>query len=397
MTTRRITRAMRIRLEDFDFHDKLGEGAYGKVYLATHRDTLTRVALKMVKKKSMLGNPTSTLIEREVLEMVQNIPFCAQAYATFQTENHLFFVMEYMGQGDLAHQIEKTWLPLPTIRRMSAELLCGLQHLHSRGIFHRDLKPANILIHLNGHVYIADFGSAATGMFGRYLQEDNGTILYYPPELIKEQPHNQVVDYFSLGVLLYEAAFGAHPFLRGGIKFLLDSIENETPFYPDDTDPNLVDFLQRLLCKEPDERERAIADIEHHPFFQGINWEELAAGETDPPFPVRRKSHRKQRRTIINLEDVMNPEEAISDQEEAISDQEEAISDQEEAISDQEEAISDQEEDMMDQEEDMMDQEEDMMVQEEEMMDQQEAISASEQALFNGFSFISEEWIAMQE
>ncbi|XP_073474306.1 protein kinase C delta type-like [Aquarana catesbeiana] len=138
-----------------------------QVYLVTHRDTLTRVAVKMVKKESMVGNPISTLNEREVLEMVQDNPFCAQAYATFQAEKHLSFVLEYMGQGDLAGQIEETWLTLPTIRRMSAELLCGVQLLHSRGIIHRDLKPANILIHLNGHVKIADFGAAATGMFGQ--------------------------------------------------------------------------------------------------------------------------------------------------------------------------------------------------------------------------------------
>ncbi|XP_073474307.1 protein kinase C delta type-like [Aquarana catesbeiana] len=157
---------------------------------------------------------------------------------------HLFFVLEYMGQGDLAGQIEETWLSLPTIRRM-----CGLQLLHSSGIIHRDrdLKPANIRIHLNRHVKIADFGAAATGMFGRYLEEDDGTFLYYAPELINEEPYNQRQDYFSLGVLLYEAAFCAHPFLRGDISRLLDSIGNETPFYPDDADPNLVDFLQRIL------------------------------------------------------------------------------------------------------------------------------------------------------
>ncbi|XP_040207634.1 protein kinase C theta type-like [Rana temporaria] len=296
----------------------------------------------MVKKKSMVDKPTSTLKEREVLEMVQDNPFCAQAYATFQTENHLFFVLEYMGEGDLEMRIKKTSLTLPTIRRMSAELLCGVQLLHSRGIFHRDLKPANILIHLNGHVKIADFGAAETGMFGRYLEEDNGTLLYYAPEVINEEPHNQRADYFSLGVLLYEAAFGVHPFFRErDVSRLLFSIVKETPFYPEDADPNLVDFLQKLMCKNPDERERAIADIQHHLFFQDINWEELAAGGTEPPFPVRRKSHNKQKIKIINLEDIMNQDEAI--------------------------------------------------------VDQHEAISAREQALFNGFSFISEEWIAIQE
>ncbi|PIO25946.1 hypothetical protein AB205_0072660 [Aquarana catesbeiana] len=166
---------------------------------------------------------------------------------------------------------------------MSAEL-CGVQLLHSRGIIHRDLKPANILIHLNGHVKIADFGAAATGMFGRYLEEDDGTFLYYAPELINEEPYNQRQDYFSLGVLLYEAAFRVLPFLRDGISRLLDSIVNETPFYPDDADPN--------LC------------------------------------------HRNQAKKKINLQDIM---------------------------------------------------------------DKDEAISAREQALFNGFSFISEEWIAMQK
>ncbi|XP_075189427.1 uncharacterized protein LOC142285965 [Anomaloglossus baeobatrachus] len=152
-------------LESFTFHKIIGQGGYGKVMLATHKACKQKVAVKMVNKRLLIEDSRDDiLIERQVLEMTRKSPFITRAFSTFQSQDYVFYVMEYLSGGDLRHfLIRNAPLPIPAIR---------------------DLKPENILLDSTGHLKIADFGLAATNIFGDTKTSDCvGTYIYRAPEV----------------------------------------------------------------------------------------------------------------------------------------------------------------------------------------------------------------------
>uniref|UniRef100_A0A803JHU3 Protein kinase domain-containing protein n=1 Tax=Xenopus tropicalis TaxID=8364 RepID=A0A803JHU3_XENTR len=182
------------------------------------------------------------------------------------------------------------------IRLCAAEIVCGLKFLHERGIVHRDLKPENILLDSEGHVRITDFGLALLNMFGNQTAtEYGGTPLYIAPEMQEEKPYNASVDWWALGVILYQMAFSAHPFNTQEIKELLNkkekklqfvsSVLHNDPEFPDWVNCNIKDLIRQLLCKDPSQRLGRDDSIYQHPFFSGIDWPAVQSGEAEPPFP----------------------------------------------------------------------------------------------------------------
>ncbi|KAM4045259.1 protein kinase C theta type-like [Anomaloglossus baeobatrachus] len=277
-------------LESFTFHKIIGQGGYGKVMLATHKACKQKVAVKMVNKRLLIEDSRDDiLIERQVLEMTRKSPFITRAFSTFQSQDYVFYVMEYLSGGDLRHfLIRNAPLPIPAIRFIAAELICGLQFLHSRGIIHRDLKPENILLDSTGHLKIADFGLAATNIFGDTKTSDCvGTYIYRAPEIFLEKPYNTAVDWFSAGVVLYEMATGRHPFYIGGFqRTATKAIINDDPVFPNKLDPQLKAIIKGLLEKSPESRQTFVDNIRDHPFFTEINWTDIEESRACPPFQL---------------------------------------------------------------------------------------------------------------
>ncbi|KAM4044999.1 protein kinase C delta type-like [Anomaloglossus baeobatrachus] len=274
-------------LESFTFHKILGEGAFGKVILATHHATQQQVAVKMVKKRLLLEKlRDNVLIERQVLEMTRKSPLISQAFSTFQSQDYLFYVMEYISGGDLL----KIRVPftIPAIRFFAAELICGLQFLHSRGIIHRDIKPDNILLDSTGHLKIADFGVAVMNIFGDTKTSGcAGTLFYMAPEILQEKPYNTAVDWFSAGVVICTLATGRHPFYRGQIGgAIIKAIINDDPVFPNEMDPQLKAVIEGLLDKSPESRQKFVDNIRDHPFFKEINWTDIEEARACPPFQL---------------------------------------------------------------------------------------------------------------
>ncbi|XP_053602485.1 uncharacterized protein LOC128670667 isoform X2 [Plodia interpunctella] len=292
---RSIPRFRKYTVEDFQFIKVLGKGSFGKVLLAELKDTEYYYAVKCLKKDVVLEDDDveCTLIERKVLALGTNHPYLCHLFATFQTDSHLFFVMEYLNGGDLMFHIQQSGrFPEARARFYAAEIVSGLKFLHKRGIVYRDLKLDNILLDFDGHVRIADFGMCKLQIYlDKTADTFCGTPDYMAPEIIKGLKYNQTVDWWSFGVLLYEMLIGQSPFSGCDEDELFWSICNEMPSYPRFLSQQALTILTRLLDKDAKSRlggvECVHGDVREQTFFQPVAWERLERRELEAPFKPR--------------------------------------------------------------------------------------------------------------
>ncbi|XP_045493708.1 serine/threonine-protein kinase BCK1/SLK1/SSP31 isoform X3 [Colias croceus] len=289
---RSIPRFRKYTIDDFQFIKVLGKGSFGKVMLAELRETEYYYAVKCLKKDVVLEDDDveCTLIERKVLALGTNHPYLCHLFATFQTDSHLFFVMEYLNGGDLMFHIQQSGrFAEPRARFYAAEIVSGLKFLHKRGIVYRDLKLDNILLDFDGHVRIADFGMCKLQIYlDKTADTFCGTPDYMAPEIIKGLKYNQTVDWWSFGVLLYEMLIGQSPFSGCDEDELFWSICNEMPSYPRFLSTESLSILTRLLDKDARTRLGGVecmhGDIRDQDFFKPIQWDKLERRELEAPF-----------------------------------------------------------------------------------------------------------------
>jgi len=278
--------------EDFQLVKVLGKGSFGKVMLAELKGTGSYFAIKCLKKDVVLEDDDveCTMIERKVLALGTKHPYLCHLFCTFQTESHLFFVMEYLNGGDLMFHIQQSGrFEQDRARFYAAEIVSGLKFLHKKGIVYRDLKLDNILLDYEGHVRIADFGMCKLQIYlDRTADTFCGTPDYMAPEIIKGLKYNQCVDWWSFGVLLYEMVVGQSPFNGCDEDELFWCICNEQAYYPRFLAKETKAILVLLLEKDPAKRlgtPGCIAgEICDHPFFKSISWERLERKDIEPPF-----------------------------------------------------------------------------------------------------------------
>lgn len=293
----RVNSLHQITLNDFDLHKVLGRGSFGKVFLARHKTNGTICAIKALSKAAIMEDDDveCTFTEKEVLKNSHEHSFLTQMYACFQNEQNLFFVMEYVAGGDLMFQIQMhTSFTEAEARFFSGEIVLALLFLHKKGIIYRDLKLDNVLLDSQGHVKIADFGMCKTGMFdGAVTGTFCGTPDYIAPEILKEEPYGHSVDWWALGVLLYEFVTGQTPFDADDEDQLLEAIK-----YKDVNPPSTLStactsvldgFLTRPIAMRLgcDPKRPHGMDIKHHAFFAGLDWERLENREIKPPIHPR--------------------------------------------------------------------------------------------------------------
>ncbi|XP_030381708.1 putative protein kinase C delta type homolog isoform X3 [Scaptodrosophila lebanonensis] len=279
-------------LDDFHFLAVLGKGSFGKVLLAELRDTTYYYAVKCLKKDVVLEDDDvdSTLIERKVLALGTKHPYLCHLFCTFQTESHLFFVMEYLNGGDLMFHIQESGrFSEERARFYGAEIISGLKFLHKKGIIYRDLKLDNVLLDYEGHVRIADFGMCKLQIYlDKTADSFCGTPDYMAPEIIKGEKYNQNVDWWSFGVLLYEMLIGQSPFSGCDEDELFWSICNEIPWFPVYITAEATGILKGLLEKDYTKRIGSqyspAGDIADHLFFRPIDWNLLEKRQIEPPF-----------------------------------------------------------------------------------------------------------------
>ncbi|XP_072858606.2 protein kinase C theta type isoform X1 [Pogona vitticeps] len=284
----------RLTFDHFILHKMLGKGSFGKVFLAELKTTNQFFAMKALKKEVVLmdDDVECTMVEKRVLSLAWGHPFLTHVFCTFQTKENLFFVMEYVNGGDLMFHIQLCHkFDIGRARFYAAEIICGLQFLHSKGIIYRDLKLDNVLLDKEGHIKIADFGMCKEAMFGDAKTSTFcGTPDYIAPEILLGQKYSLSVDWWSFGVLLYEMLIGQSPFHGQDEEELFQSIRMDSPFYPRWLDRDARDLLVKLFVREPERRLGVKGNIRQHAFFQEIQWEALEERAVEPPFKPKVKS-----------------------------------------------------------------------------------------------------------
>uniref|UniRef100_A0A3B5BNM4 protein kinase C n=1 Tax=Stegastes partitus TaxID=144197 RepID=A0A3B5BNM4_9TELE len=285
---------VRLTLNHLVFHKVLGKGSFGKVLLAELKGQGQYFAVKVLKKDVVLmdDDVECTMVEKRVLALAWENPFLTHLYSTFQSKEHLFFVMEYLNGGDLMFHIqEKGRFDINRATFYAAEIVVGLQFLHSKGIIYRDLKLDNVMLDRDGHIKIADFGMCKENVFGEARATTFcGTPDYIAPEILLGQKYTFSVDWWSFGVLVYEMLIGQSPFQGDDEDELFESIRSDVPHYPRWITKESKNLLELLFERDPTRRLGVVGNIRQHPFFKVINWPVLERRDVDPPFKPKVKS-----------------------------------------------------------------------------------------------------------
>ncbi|UJR25776.1 hypothetical protein I4U23_007129 [Adineta vaga] len=282
-------------IDDFNFMKMLGKGSFGKVMLGEHKPTGEVFAIKVLNKDAIIQNDDveCTMTERRILALATRHPFLTGLYCSFQTKERLFLIMEYVNGGDLMFQIQRSRkFDEARARFYASEVTLALMFLHRHGVIYRDLKLDNILLDAEGHCKIADFGMCKEGIFdGKLTSTFCGTPDYIAPEILQELDYSFSVDWWALGVLMYEMMAGQPPFEADDEDSLFESILRDEVLYPVWLSKEAVHILKSFMTKNPAKRLGCVAAqggedaIKRHAFFVGkLDWEALERRQIKPPF-----------------------------------------------------------------------------------------------------------------
>uniref|UniRef100_A0A8C9VA94 protein kinase C n=1 Tax=Scleropages formosus TaxID=113540 RepID=A0A8C9VA94_SCLFO len=287
-------------LGDFDLIRVIGRGSYAKVLLVRLKKNDQIYAMKVVKKELVHDDEDIDWVqtEKHVFEQASSNPFLVGLHSCFQTDSRLFLVIEYVNGGDLMfHMQRQRKLPEEHARFYAAEICIALNFLHEKGIIYRDLKLDNVLLDHEGHIKLTDYGMCKEGIRpGDTTSTFCGTPNYIAPEILRGEDYGFSVDWWALGVLMFEMMAGRSPF-----DIITDNPDMNTEEYlfqvilekpiriPRSLSVKAASVLKGFLNKDPKERlgcqvHTGFTDIKSHTFFRSIDWEQLEKKQVTPPF-----------------------------------------------------------------------------------------------------------------
>ena len=278
----------KITIDDFQIVKVLGTGAFGKVSLVYNEELKRYFAMKSLKKEYIkkYQQTKHTKEERKIMEKI-DYPFISKLYYAFQTKKSLFMITEFMAGGEMFHHLHECGhFDENRTRFYIAELVLAIDHLHKNNILYRDLKPENILLDEIGHIKLTDFGLSK---IMNNIEKDKtytvcGTPIYVAPEVLSGRGYNKLVDWWSLGVLLYEFLAGYSPFREMKNRIDLNIYKRKLKQDPLISD-TAFDLIKKLCQTNVEERlGKNVKDIKNHKFFEDIDWVKLEKKQITPPF-----------------------------------------------------------------------------------------------------------------
>ncbi|XP_051988821.1 microtubule-associated serine/threonine-protein kinase 1-like isoform X1 [Xyrauchen texanus] len=283
---------------DFQTIKLISNGAYGAVYLVRHVESRQRFAMKKINKQNLIlrNQIQQAFVERDILTFAEN-PFVVGMFCSFETRRHLCMVLEYVEGGDCAALLKNIGaLPVEMARMYFAETVLALEYIHNYGIVHRDLKPDNLLITSMGHIKLTDFGlskmglmSLTTNLYEGHIEKDTrefmdkqvcGTPEYIAPEVILRQGYGKPVDWWAMGIILYEFLVGCVPFFGDTPEELFGQVISDEIVWPDDDEALPLDaqhLISSLLQTNPLLRvgTGGAFEVKQHQFFYDLDWSGL--------------------------------------------------------------------------------------------------------------------------
>ena len=277
----------------FEFLYVVGRGGFGKVWMVKYKKTHAKYALKEMSKVKIIDRKSEKSIknEREFLSKLHH-PFIVNMICSFQDYENLYLVMDLLTGGDLRYHIcHKKQFNEDQSRFFSSCILLGLEYIHINNIIHRDIKPENLVLDEKGYVRITDFGVAKKNLRDN-SSETSGTPGYMAPEVLCALNHSFPVDFFALGVIIFEFMNGYRPYLGRNRKEIKEAVlakqihVHRKQLFENGWSFESGDLINKLLYRKPHKRLGAngIKEIKEHAWFKNINWEELFNKNMKSPF-----------------------------------------------------------------------------------------------------------------
>jgi protein kinase A len=281
------------KLSDLEMKQTLGTGSFGRVRLCKHKGSNEYFAIKCLKKREIIKmkQVQHIIAEKSLLNELAH-PFIVNLVCSFTDDRRLYLVLEFIIGGEMfTHLRAAGRFPNDVAKFYHAELVLAFEYMHSKDIIYRDLKPENLLLDSKGHVKITDFG------FAKKVPERTftlcGTPEYLAPEVIQSKGHGKAVDWWTMGILLYEFIAGYPPFYDESPFRIYEKILEGKVKFPNWFDSRARDLVKGMLMTDHTKRlgtlKNGVADIKNHPYFHGANWEKLKNRHYPAPIPVKVK------------------------------------------------------------------------------------------------------------
>jgi len=288
-----------VELRHFNLLRCIGKGAFGKVRIVEHKEKKKLYALKYINKMQCIKMKAiqNIMRERSILEEIEH-PFIVNLRFAFQDDENMFMVLDLMIGGDLRFHLERLGgFTEETLRFYCAEIACALNYLHNKGIIHRDLKPDNILLDDKGHAHITDFNIAVHIDPKHPPRSQSGTISYMAPEVFAGKGYSYPVDWWSLGIVLYEGFYGKRPFKGHNNEQVSNNIVNQKEIHfpstnsltkhPVKPSAEFLTIMKGFLIKDPNGRlacsSKGLDELWDNSWFRGIDWDKLERKEYVSP------------------------------------------------------------------------------------------------------------------
>ena len=287
---------LKIKIKDYEQLKTVGLGSYGRVRLCKHKKTGDTFVMKILKKNEIIKQKQVDHVYSEFNILVNlKHPFIVQLLGyNFDDPKYVYFILEYIQGGELFTLLRtKRTFPIPQARFYIAHIITIFEYLHSKNIVYRDLKPENILINKNGYLKLTDFG------FAKQLENEKtytlcGTPEYLAPEIILNKGHGKAVDWWTLGILLYEMLVGIDPFSDDEPMKTYQKILKGKINFPKTINKDAKSLIKHLLTQDTSKRfgclKSGVKDILNHRFFEGFDWKNFVYLSMPAPYIPNVKS-----------------------------------------------------------------------------------------------------------